>query len=779
MKTYIKNLLFILSVLLPIGLQAQFTMPVDTEALMIKKDTDIMIDRNSWRFDGTTPGGENIEFGVFGEPIDTVRFSMPLNKTADDTFAMLSDLTGGGIGGIYGGSGSLIGCTTACGAGFDLSFNNNLNFTAASVAGCCGTANTNLTSTSGCTANINLNATGCSGYASINLNSDCGGGLMTLDVSEGCLVLKTTGSCADDIKLNSGNNIDLNAVCGSVIMTVGCNFSVNGDSGLSSEYLGKDACGVIGYHALPTFCGCGYDPTEILVTDACGVITTTPEDADYDLTLPAGLGIITLTSGNGDSMEIGASVTVQTVGTGDITMIAGDPVTGIWQTEVSGTTNDLRSIAYNGTNQWIAVGANGTLLRSPDTINWVTVDLSTVLTGGEQLNAIAYDSGSGMYMAVGNTGTTTGEGVVITSTDGLVWAVQVPGCAGINLHDVVYDTTNNVWVAAGDTGHVLTSSNGVLWTPPATTGTVNNIYGLAFDPLAGRTVAVGASGTILETTTPAGLWTAATSPSGNDLWASVFSGSLFSAVGDSGTALYDADGVGLWTAATSSGTVNNLRDVAHDGTDFLAVGFAGTIIRSADGDSWATEASSTASDLWGVINGSFVGVGNTGTIVTLQTERGDFIVEAEDFNLDADGNQVNSGTIQAGGNNNDPNLYLSGDGTYYSIPTSSFDAPIDLTAGTPVDIVNDTGSDFYLEKVWFLADVAPNVNLTFDIGIPADPDLYFDDLSVSTSFADPQAELYIGPASHNKVADGSSFRITPSGAAATGSLTIKIIGIKN
>jgi hypothetical protein len=55
------------------------------------------------------------------------------------------------------------------------------------------------------------------------------------------------------------------------------------------------------------------------------------------------------------------------------------------------------------------------------------------------------------------------------------------------------------------------------------------------------------------------------------------SSGLFIAVGASGTLLTSSDGT-TWTAQTS-GTSNNLRSVAYDGSSKLvAVGYSGTII---------------------------------------------------------------------------------------------------------------------------------------------------------------------------------------------------------
>ena len=77
---------------------------------------------------------------------------------------------------------------------------------------------------------------------------------------------------------------------------------------------------------------------------------------------------------------------------------------------------------------------------------------------------------------------------------------------------------------------------------------------------------------------------------------STTSSGLFIAVGASGTLLTSSDGT-TWTAQTS-GTSNNLRAVAYDGSSTLvAVGFSGTILTSSDGTTWTSRTSGTSEHL--------------------------------------------------------------------------------------------------------------------------------------------------------------------------------------
>jgi hypothetical protein len=77
--------------------------------------------------------------------------------------------------------------------------------------------------------------------------------------------------------------------------------------------------------------------------------------------------------------------------------------------------NSLRGLGC-GNGFWVAVGENGTILTSPDTVAW-TVRESGV---GERLNAVAW--GNGVFAAVFE----TSEGrAILTSEDGDVWTERV------------------------------------------------------------------------------------------------------------------------------------------------------------------------------------------------------------------------------------------------------------------------------------------------------------------------------------------------------------------
>ena len=113
---------------------------------------------------------------------------------------------------------------------------------------------------------------------------------------------------------------------------------------------------------------------------------------------------------------------------------------------------------------------------------------------------------------------------------------------------------------------------------------------------------------------------------GGTAWWELSHGSFGSPVTTSGTSA-QANGTataqasasvpgGMWYAQTS-GTSQDLLDVAWSGSQFVAVGYSGTILTSPNGSTWTAQKSGTSQILWHVAwSGSqFVAVGQTGTIL--------------------------------------------------------------------------------------------------------------------------------------------------------------------
>jgi hypothetical protein len=173
---------------------------------------------------------------------------------------------------------------------------------------------------------------------------------------------------------------------------------------------------------------------------------------------------------------VGVSVFVA-VGSGGSIFTSTDGGT-TWTPAISNTPNDLNGVSFlNGA--FIASGANGTLLTSPDGVTWTVQTSNTPNTlRGAAFGLIA---GAGRYVALGDAGT------IVTSSDALAWTPVVPPPLAQNLRSVVFGTR---FIAVGQGGAVAYSDDGLAWTP-ASAGSAD-LNAAIFTPA--MYVAVGASG---------------------------------------------------------------------------------------------------------------------------------------------------------------------------------------------------------------------------------------------------------------------------------------------
>ncbi len=263
---------------------------------------------------------------------------------------------------------------------------------------------------------------------------------------------------------------------------------------------------------------------------------------------------------------------------------------------------------------WLAVGDQGTVLRSVDGAEWEIQSSGT--TRG--LYAVAADVDR--VVAVGEAGT-----MVVSTDGGQTWLTG----AAATTHDlraIVFHRDRFVAVGGTSSGETVVSYDAVTWTRPDLANPVQPLHGLATnpaglvaigdDPSTGfalylweegfgwrqqidgastgaryDAVAAWTSGFVLigvgsaATSTDATLWTAipvfaplkprslAATPQG---WV---------AAGDDGGLLLSIDAL-AWTAQVT-GTTAHLHAIANDGLQTVIVGEQGTIVRSEDGVFWA------------------------------------------------------------------------------------------------------------------------------------------------------------------------------------------------
>ena len=156
---------------------------------------------------------------------------------------------------------------------------------------------------------------------------------------------------------------------------------------------------------------------------------------------------------------------------------------------------DLFAVAFNGT-QWIAVGAEGTVLTSTDASadSWTSIRSNPAF---EALKGITVGTNAVtttiVYVAVG------ASGALVTSPDAVNWTQIAIGTNTLNaltsVTNSVAQTCGTQFVAVGDGGTIFTSTDGATWAQqpvPPSTGNLNAIVHATFSYSA-----VGAAGVTL------------------------------------------------------------------------------------------------------------------------------------------------------------------------------------------------------------------------------------------------------------------------------------------
>lgn len=169
--------------------------------------------------------------------------------------------------------------------------------------------------------------------------------------------------------------------------------------------------------------------------------------------------------------------TLVAVGNGGVAFSTTDGVT--WNSVATGVLSDLYGLTYSPTGLWVAVGAGGTVITSPDLATWTP---RTSNAGGNDLNGVTVNI-SGVLVAVGNNGTK------IRSTDGQTWVAQTPPSSA---HLYAVSTDSAQFLAVGAAGTVFTSLDGSTWNTISQTSTAADL--MAIVGSTSKYVVVGKSG---------------------------------------------------------------------------------------------------------------------------------------------------------------------------------------------------------------------------------------------------------------------------------------------
>jgi hypothetical protein len=282
----------------------------------------------------------------------------------------------------------------------------------------------------------------------------------------------------------------------------------------------------------------------------------------------------------------------------------------------------LTAVAFGG-GQFVAAGAYGTVVTSPDGINWTFQNRDPFSTS---LSGVAF--ANGMYAAVGP------GGAILTSTDGAIWTAQQSGTSN-DLHAVignsfVPDNGLPEFVAVGDGGTMLSTGDGTNWTFE-NSGTSNSLNAVAIFSQGflsfSTIVAVGNAGTILQDN--GGTWETIRVPTTEDLFAVACGNGIFAAGGGieiPPVLLFSQDEGSSWQTAPASNfwATFTTQAMAFGGNQFVAFGnpytiesfYADVALTSVSGTNWIGLANNPENWMFGATygNGVFVAVGDAGSI---------------------------------------------------------------------------------------------------------------------------------------------------------------------
>lgn len=225
-----------------------------------------------------------------------------------------------------------------------------------------------------------------------------------------------------------------------------------------------------------------------------------------------------------------------------------------------GPNTNLTAVIFDGT-RFMALGDDGSITKT-SSADFLTWEEATAITGAPPMNALA--QGSGLYLAVGNTG------AIYTNASGGVtdnWTSRTSGTVN-DLYGVAF--VNNRFIVVGENGTLLTSIDGINWNLQSS-NTGNALRHVAYG--ADRYVAVGDAGTIVDST-DASIWNVQAAPTTESFRSIVFApDQQFIAVGTAGMLAYSTTGVGgSWT--TSNAGSADLNSLAPNQV-LIAVGSAG------------------------------------------------------------------------------------------------------------------------------------------------------------------------------------------------------------
>jgi hypothetical protein len=251
----------------------------------------------------------------------------------------------------------------------------------------------------------------------------------------------------------------------------------------------------------------------------------------------------------------------------------------VWKPQQSGTGATLRGVAF-GNSAFVAVGGDGNsglILVSTNGLNW-----SIGLTSSNQLNAIKY--GDGKFVAVGNSGS------MVISTNATNFLVSQIGSSDLNAVAFAVALTGSSapqvprWISVGNESAFYTSADGFIWTQrfaPSSKQFVGAAGMTQFSAGSVVFIAVTSVGELFSSQ-DGKTWDAMAAPEKFDATGATSRGAfgngaagIFAIFGARGKLFTSMDGI-AWNAVFSS-TTNTIRSATLLNGGLLAVGDDGTI----------------------------------------------------------------------------------------------------------------------------------------------------------------------------------------------------------
>lgn len=288
-----------------------------------------------------------------------------------------------------------------------------------------------------------------------------------------------------------------------------------------------------------------------------------------------------------------------------------------WQPSADSVRSWLWSVTRTPTH-YLAVGDYGTILSSPNGVDWDYELVPASVTNSVLLGA---GGSADLLLTVGT------QGTILWGTNVFLWHEISPKPTVNDLQGIGYDGSH--FILCGGNGTVLTSLNGMNWTSRATP---TSAFLMSVTPFPGGLVAVGEQGVILTSSNHGSNWVA--QASGTTDWLSQvrwLNGRLL-AVGQNGRLLTSTDGVHWQTRASGTTAWLNAADFVED--TWFVVGNQGTVLASQDAVTWINCGTLTKKSLYGVsiYNGQLVTVGTEGAILRSQLIPDPTPIRVADFN---------------------------------------------------------------------------------------------------------------------------------------------------